>query len=67
MIEFEDASIIPELVFEEGGAIDFVSVEGSLKKGYSLFVRSQKSEDIFELILSEEELKAMLKEIKEEL
>ncbi|UYL04724.1 hypothetical protein EBOKLHFM_00104 [Klebsiella phage KP13-26] len=67
MIEFEDASIISELVVEEGGAVDFVSNDGSLKKGYSIFVKSEESGDIFELVLSELELKTMLKQIKEEL
>ena len=64
MIEFEDASIISELVVEEGGAVEFVSNDGSLKKGYYIFVKSEESGDIFELVLSELELKTMLKQIK---
>lgn len=68
MIEqFEDANIVTDLTLEEGGPIEFVSIEGGLVKGYSLYVSSEESGDIFELLLSEAELKEMLAEIKEQL
>lgn len=67
MIEFEDGSILAELTLEDGGAVEFTRDGNTFKKGYSLFLKSEESGDIFEVILSEEDLKAMLKEIKENL
>ncbi len=64
MIEFCDENILSDITLEEGGACDFCDDSG-YKRGYSLFIKSESSDEIFEVILSEEELKKMLKEVKD--
>lgn len=59
MIEFSDVAIDNDLTADEGGAT--WAYDGEKFKGYSVFVNGE------EVIFSERELKAMLKEIKEEL
>lgn len=66
MIDFDDVSIFNQLTQEDGGPVDFYSDTG-LVKGYSLFIMPEGDGDIFEILLSEKELKAMLKEIQEKL
>lgn len=65
MINFQDATIDKDITLEEGGA-SYLFFDGVEHKGYSLFIYVDKNVST-EIVLTEKELKGMLKEIKQEL